>query len=180
MRKYLLLASVSGCLISANAMAATPSGRTAEINAHAEMIPAIVITGAQDISFGTLVYDNQHAPQSMTKIASLDGNSHVSIEDSNFIVQALDLGSGVGTASSGSLKVNTDKAIQHTITSCGQGTYSSTGCELSNGQSIVYIKNIGLNGNSGDYTFSADLYANGQLTQSSDTYAGTFTISLDY
>lgn len=58
MKRYLLLASVAGCLLASNAMADDPitaDGQSATINIDATLQEAALITGVTDINLGTIV-----------------------------------------------------------------------------------------------------------------------------
>ena len=184
MKKYLLLASVAGCLLSANAMAATYSGNTATIIAKASLQKMVNITDAEDMNFGTLVVNSAHKPTSITKIASIDSSSAVTRENTNYVVAT------EGTPYHGGFMFEDDLTIwesagEHFSIACNVGTYNTNGCELANGDSKLYLQNIGIHQNgTGTYYFSADLYADSTTTAGSTgdaaNYSGAFTITLEY
>lgn len=154
MRRYLLLASVAGCLIANNAMAGTvdPDGQSATIGVGVGMQIVDVISKATDIDFGTLLATTSRGGD----LVRLDNDGNITKLSEN-------LAGAPATGTAGTLTLSSD--IWHTGfgIECawdGKDISASTDnfCPLA-GESAsgFYVKKVTISGSEGSYTIGATL-----------------------
>ena len=154
MRKYLLLASVAGCLMANNAMAGSPSedGQSIVVGAKAELVTMSTITSATDMDFGVLAIDSSDDSSSVKKIATLSTAGIVTRDDTDYVIStggtpAVTLVNITGTH-------HTDIEIE-CISDGGLGGY----CALDNGSGL-WVKDFTVDKtNPNQYKVGASLYA---------------------
>ena len=177
MKKYLLLASVAGCLMCAgNAMAGTiaDDGQSATINISAKIVGVDLITAVQDMNFGTLYVPSNIVADD--KIADMDEDGVITLD------KAL---RATGTSQVGYFEVTRD--IDFDIV-CGSGDNITTddatdGCSLTglSGQELSVHVNASELDDNNRVTLSGELYftSGGSSGVSMDT-SGSITVTLNY
>ena len=91
MKRYLLLASVAGCLMSTNAMAGSiaTDGQSAVVNVKARIVSADTISSVQDIDFGTIAVVGDYWHESDNRpIATISTAGSVTTSDADIIIRS--------------------------------------------------------------------------------------------
>ena len=172
MRKYLLLATVAGCMFSFGAKAGSiaTNKQSAIINVYANVQLAAEITSIQDMNFGTISVLSGTTGDLVSM--STEGNREA-------------ISSGVvgisGDSTPGGMDDNAGGVNYLTIT-CADGTGDPTAsdvCDLGNGLALKNVVSTG-GGGSGYYRFGGTLTATSAITEPKTINAAGIKVSIDY
>lgn len=177
MRKYLLLASVAGCLLSAgNAMADTSEvaadGKSARMDVYATLKVAPSITDVTDMKFGTIYVKGSVAEGE--KVASLSTAGKITVYNSGL--------SSSGTPAAGTFTV--DSAGPNFSVTCGKEEDNK--CIVETGPSgmsllVDVFPKSGTIAEGGSATaLGGDLYFRSFGSNTEDDASGSITVTLSY
>ena len=133
MRKYLLLATVAGCMFSENAMAGgsiSANQQNATVNVRATIRKASQIQNLQDMDFGTLYIANDTTGD----LVSMSTAGEVTVKNDAVVA-------ATGEPASGYIGFSAYTTVGYTVT-CANGTGDPTNgdsCSLGNG---LVLKNV--------------------------------------
>jgi hypothetical protein len=161
MKKYLLLASVAGCLMASNVMAGTPSGdgQSATIGVGVTFWGPSSITGATDLNFGTLVSKTASFElSSNTKLATI-ANSVVTLNDTTHFLAK------TGTPASAVITMDNSSFTSSNLDVSCVGEEYDGGCVIDSHSGITLtVKDISLTDiTGGQVRMDASLYLTGTV-----------------
>ena len=178
MKKYLLLASVAGCLLSANAMAASvdPSGHSATLNVQVNIANGTIIGEAGDLEFGTLIYDNFEY-ETETALATLGIDGEVTSKSEHITIGDSENNAGYINAGAGDMVV--------TSITCANDGPTTAGCVIASnlGGDSLTLKDVTsdcFGANVSGCSIGGTLYGNGEMDHFGAINAAALKVNIAY